>query len=251
MTNTTIPEYLSEQLITFADDLKERMGSNLVFVAAYGSLARGDFVEGVSDINILIVAELLPAETLRSAGAVVRQWEDRLPLAPIFATTSYMKNSVDVFPLEFLDMRAWHYPLLGVDLLQDLHVDMHYLRHQVESELRGKLMRLRTAYARVAGHPRAVQELMRDSLSSFRTLFDGALRLEGREPPIHRMQVVRATAECYGLDATALEDVVSMSQNVHADSSGADELCGRYLRTIENLVRAVDAWHEKHDTPPA
>ena len=40
----------------------------------YGSAARGDFVPGWSDINLLVVAEALSPEVLRGLGRSLGEW---------------------------------------------------------------------------------------------------------------------------------------------------------------------------------
>jgi predicted nucleotidyltransferase len=228
----------------FLDDLKNRMGANLQSVTLYGSAARGDFVAGSSDLNVLVVARTLTAEALREAGDAVRQWYDRLPLSPIFATPDYLENSADVFPLEFLDMREAHVTLFGADPLAHLEIDPRNLRHQVEAELKGKLMRLRSAYARAAGDERAVRALLSESLPSFRVLFQGALRLRGEIPPEDRHEVMRAVAGAFDLDADALDTVAAIRDGAPLPASGAEAVMDRYLSAIETITGAVDAWND-------
>jgi hypothetical protein len=228
----------------FLDDLKNRMGSNLQSVTLYGSAARGDFVEGASDLNVLIVAASVSAEALRAGGEVVRHWRERLPLSPIFATPDYLENSADVFPLEFLDMRDAHVTLLGADPLEGLVVDLHLLRHQVEAELKGKLMRLRSAYANAAGNDAAVRDLLRESLPSFRILFQGALRLKGAAPPTERAAALRTAADAFGLDAGALETVAAVRNGAPLPKDGTEALMDRYLASIQKLAAIVDAWND-------
>jgi hypothetical protein len=236
----------------FLDDLKNRMGQNLQSVTLYGSAARGDFTDGASDVNVLIVARSLSAEALHAGGDAVRRWRERLPLSPIFATPDYLENSADVFPLEFLDMREAHVTLFGPDPLSGLVVDPHFLRHQVEAELKGKLMRLRSAYANAAGDEKAVGALLRDSLPSFRVLFQGALRLLGQAPPHDRHDVMRVAAAAFDLDADALEAVAAARDRAALPEGDLETLMNRYLASIEKLTATVDAWNDATDgTAPA
>lgn len=228
----------------FLEDLRNRMGRNLQSVTLYGSAARGDFVDGSSDLNILIVADAMDAEALAAAGDAIRHWSDRLPLSPIFATPNYLRDSADVFPLEFMDMRESHVTLFGPDPLAELEVAPRYLRHQVEAELKGKLMRLRSAYAQAAGDDRAVRALLSDSLPSFRALFQGALRLGGEKPPEDRREVMRAVSHAFDLDAEALEAVAAIRNGAALPEGGAQPVMSHYLTAIEKLTAAVDAWND-------
>lgn len=240
MTQSVLPEELRGPLSAFAEDVKERV-PDVRSVVVYGSAARGDYVHGASDVNVLVIAGSLPQQALRSAAHSVRHWREHIPLSPIFATKDYLRTSADVFPLEFLDMRDAHVTLLGSDPLEGLQVDPANLRHQVEAELKGKLMRLRAAYVRACGNPQAVADLMRDSLASFRIAFQGLLRLHGEKPPTSRLEIMRAVASDYDLDSGALLAVVALHKG-DAPEGDADSLFGRYLASVERLVDVIDTW---------
>lgn len=234
-----IPEHILAGVTAFAEDLRARLGDNLLSVTVYGSAARGDYVEGTSDINVLVITRESDAPTLRAAGAVVRQWRDRLPLSPTFAPADFVETSSDVFPIEFLEMRDWHLTVDGPDPFAGMQVSTSNLRRQVEAEMKGKLLRLRTAYARAAGRPVAVLELMRDSMVTFRALFGGALRLKGLPPPPRRADVFFQVAKAYGVADESLEAVLH-PQEPAAEADDADTLFGRYIAVVDAIVHAVD-----------
>lgn len=240
MTQSVLSEELRGPLSAFAEDLKERV-PDVRSVLVYGSAARGDYVHGASDVNVLVIAGSLPQQALRAAAYSVRHWREHIPLSPIFATKDYLRTSADVFPLEFLDMRDAHITLLGADPLEGLQVDPANLCHQVEAELKGKLMRLRAAYVRACGQPLAVADLMRDSLASFRIAFQGVLRLHGEKPPTSRAEIMRAVASDYDLDSEALQAVVALHKGDSPDGD-VDALFGRYLVSVERLVAVIETW---------
>lgn len=240
MTQSVLPEELTGPLSAFAEDLKERV-PGLLSVTVYGSAARGDYVRGASDVNVLVIAQTLTVQALRGAAHSARQWRQQIALSPIFATPDYLRNSADVFPLEFLDMQDGYVTVLGADPLAGLKIDQVNLRREVEAELKGKLMRLRSAYVRACSNPQAVADLMRDSLASFRIAFQGMLRLHGEKPPTSRSDVMRAVASDYDLDSEALLGVVALHKG-EAAADDVDALFGRYLVCVEKLVQAVDTW---------
>ncbi|HEY3413230.1 MAG TPA: nucleotidyltransferase domain-containing protein [Armatimonadota bacterium] len=248
MTEGVLPEELRGPLSAFAEDLKERL-PDVRSVLVYGSAARGDYVHGVSDVNVLVIAGSLPPKALRAAAHSVRHWRERIPLSPIFATKDYLHMSADVFPLEFLDMRDAHIALLGADPLESLQIDPANLRHQVEAELKGKLMRLRAAYVRACGNPQAVADLMRDSLASFRIAFQGLLRLHGEKPPTSRTEIMKAVGSDFDLDSGALLSVVALHKGESLQNGDADALFERYLASVERLVDVIDTWSTRGESP--
>lgn len=58
-------------------------------------------------------------------------------------TRSELESSLDVFPLEFLDMKRDRALLFGDDLLAHMEVSVQNVRHQVEYLLRSSLLQLR------------------------------------------------------------------------------------------------------------
>ncbi|HEY3266105.1 MAG TPA: hypothetical protein VGM37_04205 [Armatimonadota bacterium] len=235
-----LPAQVAGPLAGFVDDLRDRLGDNLISVVLYGSAARGDWFDGRSDLNVMVIAKTFPPAALKAAGQAAQHWHQRIPISPIFATADYLTTSADVFPLEFLDMREAHVVLAGPDPLADLPIDPRNLRRQVEAELKGKLMRLRAAYARAAGHPRAVQDLITDSLSSFRALFQGVLRLVGQTPPSDRAEVMRSVSAVCGLNGAALQAAVDL--HAGGEPADVDAVFAGYLSAVECLVAVVDQW---------
>lgn len=72
----TLSESLERLARTYTDALAESMGESLVSVVLFGSTARGE-AGPVSDIDLLIVAENLPASRLVRQG-VLRQADARI-----------------------------------------------------------------------------------------------------------------------------------------------------------------------------
>ena len=60
----------------FAGRLREAFGERLISVVLYGSAARGDYREGVSNINLLVVVRDAGAATLRLGSALAREWAE-------------------------------------------------------------------------------------------------------------------------------------------------------------------------------
>ena len=94
----------------------------------YGSAARGDYVPGWSDINLLLVVDGLAAEVLRGLGRGLGEWRKAAAEPPLLITRAEWARATDVFPIEITDMRAAHKVLRGADPLIGLEVSPADLR---------------------------------------------------------------------------------------------------------------------------
>src|ERR1043166_3863175 len=125
-------------------------------IVLYGSAARGEYRPGVSDINLLLVADTLTPAVLRSLSGVLDELRRERQPPPLLIERNEWARAVDVFPIEVTDMQLAREVLRGTDPVAGLRVDPADLRHALEQELRGKLLRLRQVYALHAADARAL-----------------------------------------------------------------------------------------------
>ena len=94
------------KLTELVNRLKEFAGANIECVILFGSAARGDFRQGLSDLNVACILHSLTVEELGRLADVVKWWcvEQREP-APLFFTGDELQQSADVFAIEILDMK--------------------------------------------------------------------------------------------------------------------------------------------------
>lgn len=227
--------------------LAEALGSRLRSVVLYGSAARGDFLEGTSDLNVLVVLEDLEPATLEALTPWVERWRAKGHHAPRLFTPALIAESADVFPIEFLDIRAGRVVLHGDDPFARLEVRGAHLRLQCERELREKMMRLREAYVECHARRRDLWWLLTDSSTSFLALFRGCLRLLGGEPPAAGREVVTAFCDRAGLDAAPFHEVERLRRGEDA-AADLKAIFARYYEQLARAVRAVDRFHQGEGT---
>ena len=234
---------MQNQFASFIDDLRTTHGENLVSVILYGSAASGDFIPRRSDYNILIALRKITPRDLRNAHGSVREWHKLGHPVPVYFTVSELRNAADVFPIEFHQMEAARKVLYGVDVLKDVQISDVYLRHQVEYELRSKLILLRRQYIPASESVDGLKNLMSESLSSFAALFRAVLLLAGVKPPARKHEIVAMTVERLELDGATFEKIFNIRENNFAatwDETAANRLFADYMEQIERVIDAVD-----------
>ncbi|MFL6466849.1 MAG: hypothetical protein ACJ72Z_02700 [Pyrinomonadaceae bacterium] len=235
---------MEHQFNAFIDDVKSTHGKNLASIILYGSAAAGDFIPKHSDYNILIALNRITPDELRNAHGCVREWHRMGHPVPVYFTVSELQNAADVFPIEFYQMSKARKVLYGTDVLDGLNISAEFLRHQVEYELRSKLILLRRQYIPASATEEGLKSLMAESLASFSTLFGAVLLLNGIEPPVIKHEITAMAVERLRLDGGVFERIFNIRENNYAgntDLVSLNRLFGEYMEQIENVIDAVDA----------
>ena len=223
--------------------LKKALGDDLISVVLYGSAAAGDQSKNYSDVNILVVVTAMGLPVLKKTMPIVKKWTRLGNHPPLFFTKDRIQQAEDVFPMEFLDIKANHKILWGDDPFCDLKVHTDHLRHQLEYELRGKLIQLRERYLETNGIPRRIQEMLAKSISTFVVLFKGVLRLLGEEPPAHKQDVISTLSHRVPLEKDILHDILRLRENdKNAFKRDPEALLEGLLKSVEAVVDFVDQY---------
>ncbi len=230
------------------EELKQACPRGLKSVVLYGSAAAGDHSGKQSDYNVLVVTKDLGIDTLNALSKAASAWSKAGNPAPMLFTEERLAQATDVFPIELLDIRECHKVLHGADLVAGLEIDTKNLRLEIEHELRGQLIRLRQSYLLTQGKPKAVAELMTQSLSTFLVLFRASLRLFEDQVPQKKFSALEKLATHLEFDGTVFQIVQDLKKGTQkAKDVAVGELFNTYLKTIECVIDAVDTYIHKGD----
>jgi len=223
-------------------DYKEIFGDDLVGIVLYGSATGQEYRPGKSDINFMVFLSEDGIERLDLAFTVVRKWRKQNVAIPLFLTESYVNESLDVFPVEYLNFQKNHVPVFGKNILSNLTFDTECIRLQCEREIKGKLLLLREAYLESAGKGRALNKIVSHSIGAFIAVFEALLYLRGKDIPKEKRKVIRDAALEFGMNTTILEEVLDVKEDkAGTGSTEPGILFKQYLKEIRKLSKLVDA----------
>lgn len=233
-----------ESLKNFVEDLRSTHGENLASVMLYGSAAAGDAMAERFGLNMLVALHSITPADLRLAQAPAREWQRLGQPMPVYFTLRELSEGADVFPIEFHQMARTRKVLFGRDPFELVGLSNANLRHQTEYELRGKLIQLRRSFIPASGSPEKLAQLMSESLGTFSSLFRPVLILHGAEPPVTKVEAVRAIVQLLGLEGDTFERIFTL-RDVGADQFAmteeqVDSLFASYMQQIERVIEAVD-----------
>jgi predicted nucleotidyltransferase len=232
---------MSSRVEEFTRKLADAYGANLVSVVLYGSAARGDYREGVSDLNLLVVLREAGPAALARGTTLAREWAAEGNPPPLTMGEVEWRASVDVFPIEYSDMRDAHRVLHGRDPFEGVEVGWTDLRLQAEHELKQKQIRLREHYLLSADRPAELGPLLVQSLPTFLTLFRTGLRLLGREAPREPERVLAAISAEVGFDPAPVQEVLrARREGGKFEPAGDGPVVTGYLDAVARTTRWLD-----------
>ena len=219
-------------------------GGGLQCVAVYGSSARGEHVTKKSDINVLVLVDVITMERLRAEGGVARAWQEAGNPPPLTLTVGEWQSSVDIFPIEYADILAHHRVLHGALPTDGIRVDARDLRLQLEHEAMSKLLRLRHGLLTAANDDGALLDLLGASVSSILVLLRATLRLLGEEPPADsRALLDRVAARANGgFSVVGVRRVLEHARGTAIPRNKARESAEEYLTDVAGLVAYLDRY---------
>jgi predicted nucleotidyltransferase len=221
--------------------LQQALADDLVSVVLFGSAVTGDFHEKFSNLNVLCVLTTVGPAQLERAYEPVDWWLKKKQPSPVLLSVEEIERAPDAFAIEFLDIRAAYRVLYGKDLIQAIEVDPAHHRHQVEHELRSRLLRLRERYLALQKDRRELIQLLVDSLPTFATLFRHALLLSGAQPPVKKREIFREAAKRLSISAAPFETLLDVREgNRRLSDPEIRPVFDGYLREIARMVEYVD-----------
>ena len=230
------------ELRGFVDGLAGALGSRLEAVVLYGSAARGDYRQGASDLNVAVVVVALDTATLEALTRPILEWVKAKQTPPRLLTRGLLAASLDVFPLEILDLRTHHVALHGSDPFAGLVIRTEALRVQCERELREKLMRLREGYVTAHVTKGGLRALLVDSYTSFIALFRGCLQLLGAAVPRSADDTAAAFCQRAGIDAAPFLEVGRLRDGGSASAGDLKKVFSGYYAALPRAADLVDAF---------
>ena len=231
----------------FQRDVIEVFGQDLVSIVVYGSAASDAYNPGRSDINTVVVLTEYGMGDIWKAQTSVTRWRKKRIACPWFMTRDTIQDSLDSFPVEFLNMRLSYKILFGEDVLKNLDIRPEDVRLQCERELKGKLLHLREEFVRTHGQASAMQALISGSLVTFTSLFRALLYLKKCPMPVPIPLVLEAACREFGLDADLFTSLARLREKkTTLNKVGLIHAMKSYIAEIQRLSQTVDRMDVKN-----
>ncbi|MDD4527277.1 MAG: hypothetical protein PHF25_04465 [Candidatus Margulisbacteria bacterium] len=159
----------------------------------------------------------------------------------LILTQREIKESCDIFPIEYLEMIDSEEALYGKKLSEIIKIENKNLRLQIESNIRRNIILLKSAFIYDKKH---IAQTLNASLNSFIISLKNLLRFHN--VPVKEMSardVLIKTADIIELDIQLfflLMRIIDNPRLIKIDKIDIEEIFYLYLAQVENIVTFVD-----------
>lgn len=227
-----------DRMEAYRKDVESIFGEELVSVTVYGGHAADPPAER-GFVTVLIVVRTLRRGALAAYRAAAPRFARAGIAYPAIFTEKFLADSADVFPIEFLGMKERRKVLSGRDVLDGLRVTEKNLRHQVEFEMKGKLLCLRRMYLAARGS-RELAGLMRRTAGPIVLAARGLLLLSCPAAPLAKEEIVAALEARTGVPLPRLREILAAKDD-RSLAGDAEEIFDGYSGEVERLCSAAAA----------
>ncbi len=237
-----MPERTQDILRSYLRDVTKRLGDDVSAIILYGSLAGGDFLEGRSNINLLMVFDTITLDIMKQCSTLSRRWAKERFVTPLLFTRNELQHFLETFPLEFFDIRDHHLMLAGRDPFPELHLTGGNLFNECEREIRGNLLRVRQQFVESNGNSEGIHALLPISLTTLIPCLRGLYRLLGQATTGTPDAILDRMSSVLQLDPSAFHEVWLLKRG--QSTPGKHEfphLLDRYLVALGALTERVEA----------
>ncbi|GJL64636.1 MAG: hypothetical protein NPIRA04_32900 [Nitrospirales bacterium] len=220
--------------------LRKPLDAQLEGVILYGSLVRGEYVEGHSNINLLLILHECSLANLQHVAQLTEKWRKHGIIPPLLLTEEELRQSVEYFPLEYFEIKDNHVLLEGRDPFLIIHINDQNLGLQCQQELNGNLLRVRQRFVEGYGRPEAIAALLPLSLMALLPCLRGLCRALGHPSGGTSEAFLSNLPHTLQVGESAFLEVLEVKQGLRSPGKHAwPQLFNRYVRDLEQVIHQV------------
>lgn len=199
-----LPPPVKAQLDAWLARVVSTLGDELVGVLVHGSVVRGEYQPGSSDVDVVVVLRNAARAQLEALGNAMQLARAAARIEAMIVTEAELAGACDAFPLLYDDIQQRHVVLHGRDPFASLTVHDTHRRLRIEQELREARIRLRRAVTDTVGTRDALAGALVRKTRQLRATLHALLKLKGVDCEATVPAVFTKAGEVWGLDLAPL-----------------------------------------------
>jgi len=233
-------EKIKDIILKYMSEIEKIFGDNLVSVILFGSAVRGDFVKGKSDINLLIVRKKRNSNEMLKLHKIYKKLKRRINLAvPLLLTENEIKRSTDVFPMEYRDIKDFHIVLKGKDVFKNLKIEDRFLRLELESQIKGKLILLRESFIQSLNNKRILKNILLNSVPAITVILRNVFILNKKPVPQDIESLINSAEKLTKIKFNAFREIIELKKDINKRID-IIQIYSDYIAEIEKLSDYID-----------
>ena len=211
-----LPSGVRERLAEFTKNLETALAGDLVGILVHGSVVRGEYRPGESDVDVIVVLEKAEFAQLEAIGNALQLARYSARIEAMILVESEIAGASDAFPLLYDEIKQRHILLVGRDPFATVEVHDTHRRLRIEQELREAQIRLRRAVTDAFGAREASGGAVVRTIKQVRAPLHALLALKGIACEPDLPSVVAKIGEIYAVDVTPLRAAREAPDVAHA-----------------------------------
>jgi len=238
--SVSLPEETREQFQEYLRAVHKTFQRNLEAVILYGSAVRGDFIQGRSNLNLLLLVGALSVPVIRQAGALHAKGGKHHIVPPLLMTLEELQRSCSMYPLEFFLIQECHLLLEGRDPFPELHIPLEHLGWHCEREINSHVIQVRQRLIEGEARSDAVQSIILLSITSLLPLLRGLLRVLNHSSRGTDMEVLERLPQVLPYHSTGLLDALKLKRGLRGPG-GLEwfKVYEHYLNALTELTECL------------
>ena len=229
----------NENLDTAVSILKSQLGENLHSCMVYGSVVRGHYVDGESDINLLVMLKESTPQAHQAIGRIVR---DHPPIDPFTVGLKGFERSMKVFALKFMSIKRDYKVLHGEDPFKDFALDAALDRFLCEQSIRNLRLRLVHTFVMHGQDRKRYSRYLEHLIPPLFVDLSEIARVNGKEVPGEFNERITILEDTFGTKLQVLNDLLRLKNNFTTLSEGE---IFQFHTQIFQLLNHVVFWVEE------
>jgi predicted nucleotidyltransferase len=225
----SLPDAIRERLEELRRGLKAALGDDLVGILVHGSVVRGEYRPGESDVDVVVVVKEATFAQLEKIANPLQLARYAARIEAMILTEQEIAGASDCFPLLYDELKSTHIVLDGRDPFADVAVLDTHRRLRIEQELREAQIRLRRAVTDAGGAREAIGGAVVRKVKQIRSPLHALLSLKGIACPSDLPSVIAKAGETWKVDLAPLRTARETPDAAHA------ALVSLLSKTIEDV----------------
>ena len=188
----------------------------------------------------------LTLDILSRCNKLNQRWAKERILTPLMFARNELSQLIDVFPLEFLDIREKNIVLFGPDPFSKMSEEGQNLLYECKREIRGNILRVRQQFVESGEQPEGIYALLPISLTSLIPCLRGLYRLLHESAHGTPDSILDRLSSILQVDDHAFREVWLMKRGQSSPGRHeAPNLLERYLCALGKLAERIDAFEQE------